>query len=69
MALVGPGLRSSGRAAEPGLPARARDIYPSNSRWSLGTALELATAMASTLAHLHGRGVLHGDFYGHTHPA
>jgi len=63
MALVGPEFRSL--AGPPSLASCTRDIYPSNSRWSLGTALELATAMASTLAHLHGRGVLHGDFYGH----
>lgn len=63
MALVGPEFRSL--AGPPSLVSCTRDIYPSSSRWSLGTALELAAAMASTLEHLHGRGVLHGDFYGH----
>ena len=63
MELVGAEFRSL--AGPPSLASCTRDIYPAGSRWSLGTALELATAMASTLEHLHGRGVLHGDFYGH----
>ena len=63
MALIGAEFRSL--AAPPSLASCTRDVYSSNSRWTLETALELADAMASTLEHLHARGVLHGDFYGH----
>ncbi|MDD2729830.1 leucine-rich repeat-containing protein kinase family protein [Malikia sp.] len=63
MALVGPEFRSL--AAPPSLESCTRDIYPADSRWSLGQALQLASGLASALAHLHARGVLHGDFYGH----
>ncbi len=63
MALVGAEFRSL--AAPPSLASCTRDIYPADSRWSPEIALELASSMASTLAHLHARGVLHGDFYGH----
>ena len=63
MALVGAEFRSL--AGPPSLGSCTRDIYPDDSRWSLEIALELASGMASTLAHLHARGVLHGDFYGH----
>ena len=63
MALVGPEFRSL--AAPPSLESCTRDIYPADSGWSLEQALELASGMASALAHLHARGVLHGDFYGH----
>ena len=40
-------------------------MVPADSGWSAEIALELASSMASTLAHLHARCVLHGDFYGH----
>lgn len=63
MALVGTEFRSL--AGPPSLASCTRDIYPADSRWSPELALELASSMASTLAHLHARGVLHGDFYGH----
>lgn len=63
MALVGAEFRSL--AGPPSLDSCSRDIYRADSRWSPAVALELASSMASTLAHLHARGVLHGDFYGH----
>ncbi|MEO0003953.1 MAG: hypothetical protein RLZZ22_1645 [Pseudomonadota bacterium] len=63
MALIDAEFRSL--AGPPSLDSCSRDIYPADSHWSIETALELACAMASTLAHLHARGVLHGDFYGH----
>ncbi len=63
MALVGPEFSSL--AAPPSLESCTRDIYPADSRWSPEQALKLASGMASALAHLHARDVLHGDFYGH----
>lgn len=63
MALVGAEFRSL--AGPPSLASCTRDIYRADSRWSPEIALQLASSMASTLAHLHARGVLHGDFYGH----
>ncbi len=63
MALVSAQFRSL--AGPPSLDSCTRDIYPADSRWSPAIALKLASSMASTLAHLHARGVLHGDFYSH----
>ena len=63
MALVGAQFRSL--AGPPSLDSCSRDIYPADSGWSPAIALKLASSMASTLAHLHASGVLHGDFYGH----
>jgi hypothetical protein len=52
-------------AAPPSLDSCTRDVYPSTLQLSAPTALRLAAQMAQALAHLHQRGVLHGDVYAH----
>jgi len=42
-----------------------RDVYTPTAKWDLAGALRTATAIASVAAHLHARGVTHGDLYGH----
>jgi hypothetical protein len=51
-----------------GPPSRAscsRDVYDPRLRLTLETALRIARAIGLAAAHLHGRGLLHGDLYGH----
>ncbi len=52
-------------AAPPSLDSCTRDVYPSTLQLSAPTALRLAAHLAQALAHLHQRGVLHGDVYAH----
>jgi hypothetical protein len=52
-------------AAPPSLDSCTRDVYPSTLQLAAPTALKLAAYMAQALAHLHARGVLHGDVYAH----
>ena len=52
-------------AGPPSLESCTRDCYPSG--WTLSTeqALRIARGVAAAVAHLHARGILHGDLYGH----
>jgi hypothetical protein len=52
-------------AGPPSLESCTRDIYPESMRFSLRTALAIAHGVASAAAHLHQRGILHGDLYAH----
>jgi hypothetical protein len=52
-------------AEPPSLITCSRDVYPAVRAWGLDTALRMAEESASALAHLHSRGLMHGDFYGH----
>ena len=52
-------------AAPPSLESCSRDVYAPDTEFSLVEALQIASQTASALAHLHARGVMHGDFYGH----
>lgn len=52
-------------AGPPSLESCTRDIYPPGFRISLPVALRMAQGLASAAAHLHGRGILHGDLYAH----
>lgn len=52
-------------AAPPSLESCTRDVYPAGLQLSASIALRLAANMAAALAHLHQRGVLHGDLYAH----
>lgn len=63
MALIDPAFRSL--AGPPSLDSCTRDIYPAGLRFSLAAVLALAHAIATAAQHLHGRGIMHGDLYGH----
>ena len=42
-----------------------RDTYPEDKTFSLRTAIEILEAIARVCAHLHSRGLSHGDLYAH----
>ncbi|MBS3912066.1 MAG: protein kinase [Hydrogenophaga sp.] len=52
-------------AGPPSLDSCTRDVYPSGLRMDAPVALRVAHTMAQAVAHLHRRGVLHGDLYAH----
>lgn len=61
--LVDPSFRNL--AGPPSLQSCTRDVYADDARWSLQTAQGMARGIASAVARLHARGILHGDLYGH----
>jgi hypothetical protein len=59
-------------AGPPSLDSCTRDVYAGDMHLPASTALQVARRMAEALAHLHQRGVMHGDFYAHNilwHPS
>jgi len=46
----------------------SRDVYSAELRLSLRAVLRVARGIASAAAHLHARGILHGDLYAHNVP-
>jgi serine/threonine protein kinase len=52
-------------AGPPSLESCTRDVYPAGLRIPAATVLHMARSIAAALAHLHQRGVLHGDVYAH----
>ncbi|WP_207415298.1 leucine-rich repeat domain-containing protein [Roseomonas haemaphysalidis] len=52
-------------AGPPSLQSCSRDVYPPAMRLAPAVALRIAHDAAAAAAHLHARGVLHGDLYGH----
>jgi hypothetical protein len=65
--LVMPLLPSDWRplAGPPSFESCSRDVYDPALRLDLGTVLRIARGVGSAAAHLHGRGLLHGDLYAH----
>jgi serine/threonine protein kinase len=63
MALIDPGFRPL--AGPPSLATCTRDVYPEDARFTADVALRVARVIASAAAHLHARGILHGDLYAH----
>ena len=55
----------SNLAEPPSLASCSRDSYAPHRRFSVASALNIAAALASAGAHLHARGICHGDFYAH----
>ncbi|MEO1070227.1 MAG: leucine-rich repeat-containing protein kinase family protein [Cyanobacteria bacterium J06638_6] len=49
----------------PSLESCTRDVYPANAEFSLADTLAIAQGVAAAAAHLHRRGILHGDLYPH----
>ena len=52
-------------AGPPSLASCSRDVYDPALRLSPETALQIASGIAAATAHLHQRGVMHGDLYAH----
>lgn len=52
-------------ASPPSLASCTRDCYAPQQRFSSEQVLRIATGVASVMLHLHQRGILHGDLYGH----
>lgn len=52
-------------AGPPSFQSCTRDVYADGFTLDAHTALRVAKRMADALAHLHLRGVMHGDFYAH----
>ena len=52
-------------AGPPSLESCSRDVYPPDVRFEPGIALTIARGIAAAMAHLHARGLSHGDLYAH----
>lgn len=52
-------------AGPPSLDSCTRDVYPPGFQLSAALALSIANDVAGAVAHLHQRGVMHGDLYAH----
>jgi hypothetical protein len=52
-------------AAPPSLDSCTRDVYSPGFQLSAALALQIARDVTDALAHLHQRGVMHGDLYAH----
>jgi hypothetical protein len=63
MPLIDPTLRNL--AGPPSLASCTRDVYPDGLCIGLDTLLRWVHAIASAMCHLHARGIVHGDLYGH----
>jgi hypothetical protein len=63
MELIDPVYRNL--AGLPSLESCSRDVYASDTRFSAGVALRIASGIASAAEHLHRQGITHGDLYGH----
>lgn len=63
MTLIDPSFANL--AGPPSLASCTRDIYDSNLTIDRDALLRLVRGMASVGAHLHARGINHGDFYAH----
>jgi hypothetical protein len=52
-------------AGPPSLASCTRDVYAGDLRFTVAQAWRLASDIAGAAAHLHARGILHGDLYAH----
>ncbi len=63
LALIDPAYQTL--AAPPSLASCTRDCYAEDRLFSVDEALHIASDVAAVVAHLHSRGILHGDLYAH----
>lgn len=49
----------------PSMQSCTRDTYPADAQLSLGNALNILGGIAAAAAHLHSKGISHGDLYAH----
>ena len=52
-------------AGPPSLASCTRDVYTVDTLFDIDTALRIAHGIASAVAHLHDKGIMHGDLYAH----
>jgi len=52
-------------AGPPSFASCTRDVYADDARFAPGDASRIAFGIASVAAHLHARGIMHGDLYAH----
>ncbi len=52
-------------AGPPSFASCTRDVYAQGARFAPHAATRLLACIRDALAHLHGRGILHGDLYAH----
>nr|WP_321272894.1 leucine-rich repeat-containing protein kinase family protein [uncultured Tolumonas sp.] len=55
----------SNLAGPPSLESCTRDVYSADICFELPVALRIARSIVSVVQHLHQRGIMHGDLYGH----
>ncbi|MDD2842279.1 MAG: protein kinase, partial [Tolumonas sp.] len=55
----------SNLAGPPSLDSCTRDIYPADTCFELPVVLRIALGIVAVAQHLHQRGIMHGDLYGH----
>ena len=63
LGLIPPRYRSL--AGPPSFATCTRDVYPPDARFTAAQARAIARATGDALAHLHAKGLVHGDFYAH----
>jgi hypothetical protein len=63
MPMIAPGYINL--AGPPSLESCTRDVYPGGLRIPLAAMLQLAHSIAGAVAHLHAKGLMHGDLYAH----
>ncbi|MGL6051515.1 MAG: leucine-rich repeat-containing protein kinase family protein, partial [Aeromonas salmonicida] len=63
MALIDP--RFANLAGPPSLDSCTRDVYPAGLSFPPAAVLAMAQGIAAAAGHLHERGIMHGDLYGH----
>lgn len=63
MPLIDPEFRNL--AGPPSLASCTRDVYAAGESFDLDTTLSIARGIAAAAGHLHRRGIMHGDLYGH----
>jgi hypothetical protein len=61
--LIPPDFRNL--AGPPSFTTCTRDVYAPGTAFSLAAVLRLTHGIAAAVAHLHSRGILHGDLYAH----
>ncbi|WP_175856153.1 leucine-rich repeat-containing protein kinase family protein [Burkholderia anthina] len=52
-------------AGPPSFATCTRDVYADDARFTPAAAVRIAHGIASVAAHLHARGIMHGDLYAH----
>lgn len=63
LSLIPPEYQNLGNP--PSLDSCTRDTYIEGTSFAIETILRIAIAIASAAAHLHDRGIMHGDLYAH----